>query len=270
MIYPSQRYHVAMSTAQVGNVVRAPKTAELIATHLRRQIVRRELAEGAALPSEAELMEQFGVSRPTLREAFRILETENLITVRRGARGGAQVTMPNASVAARSVGVLLQVQGTTIEDVYEARMVSEPECAALLAKRRTKQDLADLRDCVAELEAMTTSDSDESPDAWSELTARFHQLILERCRNKTLAVQGSVLQDIVATHHAASIAQDGSDPGTSEDVRRAIRSYRKLIKLVEERDADAAKKHWRAHMENAAKSLARNVPKDQRVVDLFG
>ena len=137
--------------AYVGQVVRAPKTAELIATLYRRQIVRGELRPGDTLPSEQQLMGQFGVSRPTLREAFRILEAEDLISVKRGSRGGARVTQPSLSVAARYVGLLLQVQGTTIADVYEARMVLEPACARLLARRRTKQDLADLSACIEEL-----------------------------------------------------------------------------------------------------------------------
>ncbi|HEX3460192.1 MAG TPA: GntR family transcriptional regulator, partial [Acidimicrobiales bacterium] len=51
---------------------RVPKASELVAGDLRRQIVRKELSEGDALPPEAELMQHFGVSRPTLREAFRI------------------------------------------------------------------------------------------------------------------------------------------------------------------------------------------------------
>ena len=50
------------------------KAAELIADHLRKQIVRGQLRDGARLPSEAELIRHFGVSRPTLREAFRVLE----------------------------------------------------------------------------------------------------------------------------------------------------------------------------------------------------
>ena len=71
--------------AYVGQVVRAPKTAELIATLYRRQIVRGELRPGDTLPSEQQLMGQFGVSRPTLREAFRILEAEDLAVVRVGS-----------------------------------------------------------------------------------------------------------------------------------------------------------------------------------------
>src|SRR5213080_2961741 len=110
----------SVNGVRVGRLLRAPKTAELIASDLRRQIVRGELTAGATLPSEMLLMEQYGVSRPTLREAFRILESESLISVRRGARGGARVVSPDIAVAARYVGLLLQMSGTTIADVYEA------------------------------------------------------------------------------------------------------------------------------------------------------
>src|SRR5258708_14072144 len=116
----------------VGQLVRAPKTAELIATLYRRQIVRGELRAGDTLPPEQQLMGRFGVSRPTLREAFRILETENLISVKRGSRGGARVTTPSLSVAARYTGLLLQVQGTTIAAVCQARTVLKPAAPPLL------------------------------------------------------------------------------------------------------------------------------------------
>ncbi|WP_338010625.1 FadR/GntR family transcriptional regulator [Gordonia sp. KTR9] len=83
------------------SVVRVPKAGELVAAQLRRQVVTGELKAGDPLPSETTLMERFGVSRPTLREAFRILESESIIVVLRGARGGARVLAPNESVAAR-------------------------------------------------------------------------------------------------------------------------------------------------------------------------
>jgi hypothetical protein len=90
----------------VGPALRAPKTAELIASYIRGQVVRGELKTGDSLPPETALMEMFGVSRPTLHEAFRILEAESLISVRRGARGGARVVSPDIAVAARYVGLL--------------------------------------------------------------------------------------------------------------------------------------------------------------------
>src|SRR5439155_10979415 len=108
--------------------LRIPKMAELVAQQLRRQIVSAELSEGDALPSEAALMAQFGVSRPTLREAFRVLEAEGLITVRRGAHGGARVRTPNDDAAGRYAGLVLEYRGATLSDVYDARNIIEPPC----------------------------------------------------------------------------------------------------------------------------------------------
>jgi DNA-binding FadR family transcriptional regulator len=250
--------------------VRAPKTGELIATHLRRQIVRGELRPGETLPAESQLMEQFGVSRPTLREAFRILEAETLISVRRGSRGGARVVAPEASVAARYVGLLLQIQGATINDVYEARMISEPPCARLLALHRTDEDIEKLTQVVDELKAEVAAKKPFIPDphTWARLTYRFHELILEGCGNKTMAIQGAVLQDIVATHLRTKIAQR-DDNDTDERFQRVIRSYTKLISLVKAGNAAAAEKHWRSHMEGAAQYLLKDDLKTKPVVDLF-
>ncbi|HVW41102.1 MAG TPA: GntR family transcriptional regulator [Amycolatopsis sp.] len=94
--------------------VHVPKTAEVLASTIRAQIVRGEIPEGAALPSESELVSQFGVSRSSLREAFRILESEQLITIRRGAHGGARVKRPDVTVAARYLALLLQPDGVLL------------------------------------------------------------------------------------------------------------------------------------------------------------
>ncbi|MDR7167295.1 DNA-binding FadR family transcriptional regulator [Nocardia kruczakiae] len=261
------------AVTRVGTVLRAPKTAELIATHLRRQIVRGELKPGETLPSEVHLMEQFGVSRPTLREAFRILEAESLIGVRRGARGGAQVLEPDPMVAARHVGLLLQLQGTTIRDVYEARMVTEPVCARMLSARRTEQDIADLRAVLDHLREIVDAGFEAVPDmaTWANASYRFHELIMQRCGNKTLAVQGAVLADIVDAHVRQSLERELEK---NEDLRprfrKTLRSFSRAITLIEAGDGDAVEKHWRKHMEGAATYLFPKGTVNTSVVDLFG
>jgi DNA-binding FadR family transcriptional regulator len=254
----------------VGQLVRAPKTAELIATVYRRQIVRGELRPGDTLPSEQQLMAQFGVSRPTLREAFRILETESLISVKRGSRGGAQVTQPSLSVAARYVGLVLQVQGTTIADVYQARLVIEPTCARLLARRRTKQDLAELSACADEMRDVVAAGRDgiQEPTRWSSLAYRFHELVMQRCGSKTLAAQGGVLQDIVETHLGLAVTRESREQEIIEQFRH-VRGYHKLVTLVEKRDGTGAERHWRTHMETVGEHLLRKDRQNRSVVDLF-
>jgi GntR family transcriptional repressor for pyruvate dehydrogenase complex len=174
------------------------------------------------------------------------------------------------SVAAGRVGLMLQMQGATINDVYEARMISEPPCAALLAQHRTGADLEKLTQVVDDLKAEVAAKEPLVPDprVWSSLTYRFHELILEGCGNKTLAVQGAMLQDIVATHLRTKLAwRDDND--SDDRFQRAIRSYAKLISLVEAGDAGGAEKHWRSHMEGAAQYLLKDDLKTKPVVDLF-
>lgn len=254
---------------QVGQNIRAAKTGEMIAAYLRGRIVRGDLAEGDSLPSEAELMTQFDVSRPTLREAFRILETESLIVIRRGSRG-ARISAPRVEVAARYVGLLMQVSGTTLADVWEARTLIEPTAAALLAERRTDADLADLAACIDELDASVSSGlvpADVS--AWTQGTQRFHDLLLERAGNRTLFIQSMVLQEVVATHLLTVTRRAAHLESTVSDFKKMLRSYRKLVALVAERDSEAAAKHWRTHMEAAARSLLRDELKSATVLDLF-
>jgi GntR family transcriptional repressor for pyruvate dehydrogenase complex len=255
----------------VGAVLRAPKTAELIASYIRGQIVRGDLQTGDSLPSETVLMEMFGVSRPTLREAFRILEAESLISVRRGARGGARVVSPDISVAARYVGLLLQVSGTTIADVYEARALIEPAAAGLLAAVRSRQDLDDLNACLEHLVGLVESDEHfRDADAWSKATQRFHDLILERCGNRTLAVQAGVLREVVAMHLSTVVMRTFDHPDSQDQFRKLVRSYRKLVLMIDARDADGAERHWRTHMEVVGRRLLRDGAGAETVVDLFG
>jgi DNA-binding FadR family transcriptional regulator len=254
----------------VGEMIRAPKTAELIAAQLRRQIVGGDLKEGVSLPPEAELMVQFHVSRPTLREAFRILEAESLITVRRGSRGGAQVVAPQLGVAARYVGLLLQFDHVSIGDVYEARAVIEPAAARMLAERRTSADLDDLRACIEQLRDIidTQADTDPDPIQWSVGSQRFHDLVVERAGNRTLAVQAGVLREVLSVHLAVAVSRLFDPVHTAEGFRKSIRSFTRLVDLIAASDAEGAEKHWRRHIEVAAATLLRG-DGAQATVDLF-
>lgn len=256
----------------VGQLVRAPKTAEIIARNIRRQIVSRELREGDTLPSEVELMAQFGVSRPTLREAFRILETESLISIRRGSRGGARVMAPSLSVAAGYVGLLLQMSGTTIGEVYDTRAIIEPAAAQLLAARRTQQDLDELREIIGELRSVVeVGDRDPSRllTQGTALVWAFHDLMVQRAGNRALAIQWAVLRDVTETHLASAVTRTRDQAEVLESFRKSIRSYSRLVNLIEAKDAEGAARHWRKHLEVSAKILIGGSAESQTIVELF-
>jgi len=107
-----------------------------IADELRHLIISGELDEGDSLGHEPDLIERFGVSRPSLREALRILEAEGLITVVRGVLGGVVVHRPDHRQAARSAALVLQARNVSLADVYEARTIIEPSAVRLVAQAR--------------------------------------------------------------------------------------------------------------------------------------
>ncbi|WP_326835377.1 FadR/GntR family transcriptional regulator [Amycolatopsis rhabdoformis] len=255
-----------------GTRYRAPKTSELIAKEFRRQIVRGELPPGTMLPSESDLMVQLGVSRPTLREAYRLLEAESLLEIRRGVGGGARVISPDVGTGAHYVGLLLQLDGATIADVYEARTILEPICAGLMAGRRDADANQSLFDSIAGLEKLikATDNGVPEPRPWSEATYRFHELVVKGCGNKTLALQGQLLQEVVATHYAATIAPTFDESERPGRFKRVLASFRKLANLIAEGDRAAAEEHWTTHMRTAATTLLGDDVKNTKIVDLFG
>src|SRR5512139_603460 len=87
-----------------------------IADELRRQIVAGKLSEGDSLGSEPELIARFGVSRPSIREALRILEAEGLISVMRGMLGGVVVHEPDQRMTARTAATVLQARNVPLAD----------------------------------------------------------------------------------------------------------------------------------------------------------
>jgi DNA-binding FadR family transcriptional regulator len=220
-----------------------------IADELRQLIVNGELAEGDSLGHEPDLIERFGVSRPSLREALRILEAEGLITVVRGALGGVVVHQPDQRMTARTAAVVLQARNVPLADVYEARSVIEPTAAGTVAgsgERSRRAAAVELRKLIVEQEAVV-----DDPEAFGQANARFHEQLVRLAGNHTLAIVAEMLNEIVARAVTAVSRTGPGRAGGGDSVatrRRGIRSQERLVELVEAGDAAAAEEHWRAHM----------------------
>ncbi len=238
--------------ADVAARVRVPKTAELVASQLRRQIVRGELKEGDALPPETALMEQFGVSRPTLREAFRVLESEALISVRRGARGGARVHTPDGDVAARYVGLVLQFRGATLADVYAARKAIELAALAVLAKRRSDSVLKPLLANIDECEEI-----EGDPTRVVLLQEQFHRLLVEAAGNQTLTIFEEMIHRIIELHGRAYVAKQFHEPHATKSAGIGSRTHRRFLDLILERRHEEATELWERHLVEAADVVLR-------------
>lgn len=242
--------------------IRVPKTAELVADHFRRQIIRGELQEGGFLPPEGQLLVALGVSRPTLREAFRILEAENLISVMRGSRTGARVYRPRVDSVTRYAGFVLQSEGTTVGDIYEARLAIEPFVARRLAESPSEEAIARLN---AEIESLTALVGEGRYVDYMIGLARFHRTLVELNGNRTLLFLTELLQGVLERHQVEYFQRNAQD--TAAQRKRSswgLKSFKKLVSLIEAGDADGAEAHWKLHVENAnrhwADGAAANAP----------
>jgi DNA-binding FadR family transcriptional regulator len=240
--------------AGVAAPVRVPKTAELVASRLRRQIVRGELKEGDALPPEGALMEHFGVSRPTLREAFRVLESEALISVRRGARGGARVHTPDGDVAARYAGLVLQFRGATLADVYAARTAIELGALAVLTGARSEGALEALE---ANLDQSDAAEDD--PAQLILLQEGFHRLLVEASGSQTLTIFEEMIHHIVELHGTTYVAQHHDQPEASKIAKAGSRTHRRFLDLLREKKNDEAVALWERHLLEASDVVLQGV-----------
>ena len=247
----------------VKAAIRVPKTAEIVADHIRKRILRGELKEGDFLPPEGQLMTTLGISRPTLREAFRILEAEMLISVVRGSRTGARVHLPNVENVARYAGFVLQSRKTTIADIYDARLAIEPFVVRRLAERKSPEACERLRAEADKLKDIV--EQRRYVDFMSGL-AEFHSVLVELGGNQTLLLITTILQDILARYQIEFLARRN----LPDDVQReralwGLRSFDKLINFIEAGNADRAEAHWRLHLTNANKAWVETMNPTQTI-----
>jgi DNA-binding FadR family transcriptional regulator len=233
-----------------SGAVRSPKTAELVAQTLRKMIVDGQLKDGDFLPYEADLMAHFHVSRPTLREAVRVLESERLVEVRRGSRTGAKVRVPGPEVVARPAALLLAISGTTLADVMTARVGIEPYAARLLAEQGTKAAHAQLRQLVEQIPLARESGT------LARASAELHRQLVELSGNATLAMIAGMLHEISERHTSAAIHSE-QNVIPKVQYNKLIRSYERLVSLVSERNGAEAESHWRRHMQNSSAALLK-------------
>lgn len=228
-------------------IQKRPKAAEIVAAELRRQIVTGRLKPGDKLHPENVLVTEFGISRPTLREALRLLESESLITISRGKHGGARVSSIDLSAAARQVGVFLQLEGATLHDVWLARTVIEPPAAALLAGRSDPAAFAALE---ANIEEARTAAAQHDLIRYADLSAEFSLLITRHCGSKTIHLMASLIYDIIRRQHEHVTERTSTRASVDKLRQESIASRVKALALMRKGNSGAAERFWRAHLEH--------------------
>jgi DNA-binding FadR family transcriptional regulator len=222
-----------------------PRLSDDVADALRRRILHLEFPDGSSLPKQEQLVQEFGVSLPSIREALRTLEAEGLLTVQRGKIGGSIVHVPRAGKVAYMLGLVLESKDVDIADVVWALTQIEPLCARACALRKDRR-----RTVVPRLQAALKA-AEETLDGAAEFVRRgraFHDVLVQACGNESLAATAGALQELWAAHLVSvSTPADLGEYAKLKARERSLADHREIIACVVAGDADNVDKLVRAH-----------------------
>ena len=221
------------------------RIAETVASELRARILAGDGED--RLPTQDQLVSEFGVSYPSIREAIRILETEGLVTVRRGNVGGAEVHRPDEWSAAYHLGLALQARRVTLGDLAGSLRMLEPLCAAECAQRPDRAQAV-----VPALEASIEASAELTGDgiAFTRAAREFHDLLVTFTPNATVRhVVGSLVALWSGQEEtwAKTMTQRGEYPSPDE-AARAVATHRRIAAEIAAGRAADAERVARAHL----------------------
>ncbi len=217
--------------------VRVARASDEVVQQMKTLILSGRLAPGAQLPSEKDLTEQFELSRITIRDALRVLESEGLIEIKVGARGGAFVARPNAERVGESLTNLLRLQQVTIRDLIEARLAVEPYVASLAAQRATAEDVMAMEQAVAGAQAAREA----GDQRFMPHSVAFHIALAEAAKNQVLFF---TVNSFRTPFHAALARLLPAD----DMAERAIADHRQILDAIKAHDSQRAQRVMHKHI----------------------
>src|SRR5262245_18845370 len=193
------------------------------------------------LPSERELAETFKVSRTSVREALRALESQGLIVSRTGM-GNFVADLPVESLIAPLAHLLID-EKKALADVFEMRKLIEPHIAALAAERATENDIDQLKRIVAkQTEAVSRGETGVDADA------ELHLCISRATQNQALEKLVSGLMEMLSRSREESLQTD-------ERRKASIDTHRRIVSAIEKHDRTKARIEMQRHIEQVEASV---------------
>lgn len=220
------------------------KTYQQVIDAVEQKILDGELSPGDRLPGERHLAEALAVSRPSVREAFRVLESMGVVVARVGSGRNAGSFIASTATEALSRLLRIHVALTTFEmgKVIEARIVLEVAAAEMAAARATVAQIEGLNDLVRQM-----IDSRDDPAKFNDLDTSFHVAIAAASGNPLVAELMQAIREAIRRQMVRAFE-------TRLDARAAIddliTEHERLLRSIEARDAETAGRLVRQHIES--------------------
>lgn len=226
------------------HAIKPARLAERVERQLRALISAGELRPGDKLPPERDLALRLAVSRTAVREALRTLEQAGLATIRKGPSGGAFIREPDHGLVRTSLSTLVELGRVSMRDLTEARLIIEPMLARLAARRRQRQDLRLLAETIAREEREGVARG--SPVHHYH----FHRLLAKAARNPVIEDTLNAVIDLLIELLDQAVRK-------RQDTAHDTTFHKELLGALEERDAEAAERIMRRHIEHVQRRLTR-------------
>ncbi|MCK1479488.1 FadR family transcriptional regulator [Bradyrhizobium sp. 197] len=231
-----------------AKATRAPRLAEQLYTQIYKLITAGHFAVNSKLPSEAELCEAFGVSRPVVREAMSRLHADGVVETQRGAGSFVRLRHDAELFKLAPIGGL-----PDLLRCMELRSAIEGDAAFLAASRRTEEDLGEMRGALDELaQAIETRQIGHAADL------RFHQAVAVACRNdlftNCLQALSTQIFDFMRVMRSLALSS------THARLRMVQDEHVQIYRAILEEDPDRARQAMRQHIANSkSRTLADTV-----------
>ena len=231
--------------------------SEQIAAQIRVWLEQEQLQAGERIGTEQELADEFGVSRPTMREALRLLSAAHLIRVGRGRSGGIFVARTPSEGMSRnvteSISMMLATETVSLGELLDARMFLEVPLAGLAAANATEEIATELQAAIDE-----AAEHQPGTPPFNDADKRFHQILARAAGNELLLAFTGWILEVLQPQLIGRI-------GTEVDADEILRQHRDIQRAVRRRQPAGAERAMRAHigyLKETLGALERSVERD--------
>jgi DNA-binding FadR family transcriptional regulator len=231
----------------VGGLREPQRLSQQLSTLLAAEIVSGRIGVGEAFPSSEEIVNRFGVSRTVARETVQALAMLGMVNVQHGKRTEV-LPAEEWDVLSATVQEALRREGRAeplLHDLYEFRLLIEPQAAAWMAEHGRREDLDELSAVVGRMEGMLAGGA--SVEQLMEADRSFHDLVARASENRVLAAVSRDIREVIATLWGYSTLD-------AEDASHVVEQHRRIADAVCGRDPQDASTAMREHLRWAAQA----------------
>jgi GntR family transcriptional regulator, transcriptional repressor for pyruvate dehydrogenase complex len=227
--------------------IRKKKKFEEVLDQIKSLLLTKKLKIGQKLPNEIELSESMGISRSSLREAFKVLSVLGIIEGKSGE--GTIITQANPENLKSIMSLVAVSKGLDTQELFEVRTILEKEAVNLTATRRTENDLQEIQDILVEMDKHYLSEDDEAQSYYDFL---FHQSIVKASQNKMLLILMEVISDLLGEQIQTTRRELATSPKV---LKRFQEEHWSIYKAIKNKAPEQAKEIMSAHLTYAQMEL---------------